>query len=411
MAAPVMDELRMSLMQMDKPERTGGGMESEDDGGVSGRVLVVDDDRMTRTAHRSVLARKFDVLTAASGEEALDLCRAQLPDVVLLDVGMPGLDGYETCRQLREWADIPILFVTAHQCFEEHLKAYEAGGNDLITKPVNADILIRKVGVAIRQHQAALALAQEKAVLERMAMGFLSGATQNGILLNFMRSSMVCQDYQALATQLMGATRDLGLSCCAVIHHAGGRAAMTEHGEPTPLEMSILDYAQEMGRVFQFKRRLVVNYERASIIVADMPDEVAEPERAGALRDSLVILAETAEALAINVDMRLEARQRAEQLQVAMSSAEQALMVLGEKNRVMQMDCRLLLQELADGIERSYSWLNTSSTQEASISGAMENAIQRVLERMSRSGDFEAQFDQIMTALSTGRGDVGVELF
>jgi len=225
-----------------------------------------------------------------------------------------------------------------------------------------------------------------------------------------MRSSMVCQDYQALATQLMGATRDLGLSCCAVIHHAGGRAAMTEHGEPTPLEMSILDYAQEMGRVFQFKRRLVVNYERASIIVADMPDEVAEPERAGALRDSLVILAETAEALAINVDMRLEARQRAEQLQVAMSSAEQALMVLGEKNRVMQMDCRLLLQELADGIERSYSWLNTSSTQEASISGAMENAIQRVLERMSRSGDFEAQFDQIMTALSTGRGDVGVEL-
>lgn len=393
------------------PEGTDGEMAIEDDVVITGRVLVVDDDRMTRTAHRSVLARKFDVLTAASGEEALELCRAQLPDVVLLDVGMPGLDGYETCRQLREWAGIPIIFVTAHQCLEEHLKAYEAGGNDLITKPVNGDILIRKVGVAIRQHQAALTLAQEKAVLERMAMGFLSGATQNGILLNFMRSSMVCQDYRELAVQLMGATRDLGLSCCAVIHHATGRAAVTGHGEPTPLELSILDYAQEMGRVFQFKRRLVVNYERASIIVSDMPDEAAEPERAGALRDSLVILAETAEALAVNVDMRLEARQRAEQLQVAMTTAEQALLVLGEKNRVMQMDCRLLLQELADGIERSYSWLNTSQTQESSISHAMDNAIQRVLERMSRSADFEAQFEQVLTALNMGRGETGVELF
>lgn len=384
---------------------------ADEDGGLTGRVLVVDDDRLARATHRSLLARRFDVLTAESGEEAIELCKVQLPDLVVLDVGMPGLDGYETCRRLREWTSIPILFVTARQSLEEHLKAYEAGGSDLITKPVNGDIFLRKVSVAIRQYRTAASLAKEKEALQRMAMGFLSNASQNGILLNFMRSSIVCQDHPSLAGQLLAATRDLGLSCCVLIAHDDGATAITERGEPSPLEWSILEHAAEMGRLFQFKHRLVVNYERVSIIVADMPDETEEAERAGILRDSLVILAETAEALAINVDIRQEGQKRAEQLQVALSGAETALNTLGDKNRAMLMDARLLLQELVDGIEKTYSWLGTSNEQEATISTTMDRAVQRVLDRLSSGGDFDAQFAEVMQALNDGRGNTEVELF
>lgn len=382
-----------------------------DGGEISGRVLVVDDDRNFRVLHRALLAKQFDVVTASSGSEALQVCREQMPDLIVLDVEMPELNGYEVCRQLREWSQVPIIFVTAHESLEEHLKAYDAGGNSLFVKPVNYNILLRKVGMAIRQHRQTQCLHREKADLERMAMGFLSSASQSGALLNFMRASIVCDDYRSLAQHLVEAIGNLGLSCSVRIMHADGPSVVTDHGEPTPLELSIFDHIAEIGRIFQFKKRLVVNYERASIIVSNMPDENEGAERAGILRDSLAILAETAEGLAINVDVRKEAQRKAEQMQIALTSAEHALNELGEKQRHAMLDTRLLLQKLIDDIESAYGWLNTSQTQENTISKTMSQASQRVIERLTREADFDAQFAQVMKSLRAGRDPNTVELF
>ncbi|WP_374479275.1 PleD family two-component system response regulator [Zoogloea sp.] len=379
---------------------------------LGGRVLIVDDEKVTRAFHRAILAQQFDVLTASSGSEALELCVGQTPDLIVLDVEMPGIDGYETCRRLRTFTSVPIIFVTGHQSLEEHLKAFDAGGTDLITKPVNADIFQRKVAVAIRQYRAAAALADEKKALEQMAMGFLSSASQTGILLDFMRKSIVSHDYRALAGCLLTAIQELGLKSCVLIRHPdGATTAITDHGEPTSLEQSILEHVSEMGRLFQFKKRLVVNYDRVSLIVSNMPDEAEEPERAGILRDSLAILAESAEALSVNVDIRQEGQKRAEQLQIALSEAEVALTDLGDQNKATMRDTRLLLQEMVDSIEKTYGWLNTSQTQEATINATMEQAIQRILARLASGGDFDSQFAQVMQALNAGRNHNAVELF
>ncbi|WP_153130723.1 response regulator [Dechloromonas hortensis] len=389
----------------------GKGNPANDELALSGRVLVVDDDQVSRAMHRAILARRFDVLTASTGSEALALCQQQLPDLVLLDVEMPVLDGYETCRLLRKWTGIPIIFATSHQSLEEHLKAYDVGGNDIVTKPVSSEILLRKVSVAISQYRAAESLVEEKKAVEKMAMAFLSSASQSGTLMNFMRSSIVCQDYHALANELLAATRDFGLSCLVQIRHQGDCTAVTARGALSPLEIAILENASEMGRVFQFKQRLVVNNDRVSIVVQDMPNEADDPVHAGGLRDDLVILSEAAEAFAVNVDMRLEAQKRAEQLQIALSGAEAALNELAENQRAMLMDTRLLLQELIDDIEKTYTWLNTSQAQETTINSTMEHAVQRVLGRLGRGGDFDTLFAQVMQALSAGRGENLIELF
>ena len=186
---------------------------------------------------------------------------------------------------------------------------------------------------------------------------------------------------------------------------------MTARGALSPLEIAILENASEMGRVFQFKQRLVVNNDRVSIVVQDMPNEADEPLRAGGLRDNLVILSEAAEAFGVNVDMRLEAQKRAEQLQIALSGAETALNELADNQRAMLMDTRLLLQELIDDIEKTYTWLNTSQAQETTINSTMEHAVQRVLGRLGSGGDFDAQFALVMQALSAGRGQNSIELF
>ncbi|MBS0346667.1 MAG: response regulator [Proteobacteria bacterium] len=381
---------------------------------TTGRVLIVDGDAATRSAHRSMLGCNFDVLTATSGEQAIELCRERSPDLVILEVALPGIDGYGTCRQLRTFLDIPILFVACGSTLESQLDAFDAGGNDLILKPANPTIFPRKVALAIRQHRTQRALEQEKKTLERMAMGFLSSASQTGILLEFMRRNMTVADYPDLADNLLTTIHDLGLQACVLIRHPDGEATIASVlGTPSPLETSMLENVRGMGRLFQFKRHLVVNYDRVSIIVSNMPDEQAEQERAGILRDSLAILAESAEVMTVNVDLRLEGQQRAEQIQVALSEAELAVNVLGDQTRVTLCDTRLLLQEMIEGIEKTYAWLDISHSQEAEISATMDESVQRILQRLATGGGFDAQLSQVLAALNAGRGQGQdmVELF
>ncbi|MDP2794503.1 MAG: response regulator [Sulfurisoma sp.] len=376
---------------------------------IAGKVLVVDDDKAARTLHHGLLARQFDVVTAASGEEALAACREHLPDLVLLDMEMPGLDGLETCRRLRESTTIPIVFATAHQSLDEHLKAYDAGGNDIVVKPVGSEILLRKVALAIRHHQATVKLAEEKDSLQKMAMGFLSSMGESGALLNFMRAGVACRSHRALAEKLVEAARDLGVDCSVLIRHADGPTALTEHGEPTPLELAILEQSSTMGRLFQFGRRLVVNYDRVSIIVANMPDETDAAEQAGRIRDNIAILAETAEALCDNVDMRLESMRRAEQLQIALGGAGVAVESLRENYLRMLGDTRLLLHELVGNVEKSYAWLDTSPAQEVAIGQTMDDSVRRILALLSEGGNFDARFADVLAALRGGQEDM--ELF
>jgi CheY-like chemotaxis protein len=102
------------------------------------RMLAVDDSPNNNAIIEELFGDYYDLRTATTGEEALQIARDFQPDIVLLDIMMPGMDGYEVCRRLREHpslSDIKILMVTAKGALEERIKGYEVGANDFITKP------------------------------------------------------------------------------------------------------------------------------------------------------------------------------------------------------------------------------------------------------------------------------------
>lgn len=123
------------------------------------RILVVDDDAPLREVVRYALAREsFRVTEAADGEQALAQFHAREPDLVVLDVNMPHLDGLAVCRRLRERSGVPILFLSCRGDEVDRVLGLDLGGDDYVTKPFSPRELVSRVRAILRRGQPARAL-------------------------------------------------------------------------------------------------------------------------------------------------------------------------------------------------------------------------------------------------------------
>ncbi len=129
------------------------------------RVLVVDDDPALLKALRIGLdARGFEVVLARTGAEGLSRAAQSMPNVVVLDLGLPDLDGVEVCRRLRQWTDVPVIVLSALDTEDRKVLALDSGADDYVTKPFGMQELEARVRVALR-HAAARNPSAEAATL------------------------------------------------------------------------------------------------------------------------------------------------------------------------------------------------------------------------------------------------------
>ncbi len=115
------------------------------------RLLIIDDERPIRRFLRASLnAHGFNIFEAANGEEALRMVAEQRPDLLILDLGLPDLDGIELTRQLREWTQVPIIILSVREEENTKISALDAGADDYLTKPFGVGELMARVRVALR---------------------------------------------------------------------------------------------------------------------------------------------------------------------------------------------------------------------------------------------------------------------
>jgi two-component system KDP operon response regulator KdpE len=116
------------------------------------RVLVVDDEpQIARALAINLRARKYEVDVAAGGQAALALAAERQPDVVILDLGLPDLDGMDVIRGLRGWTDVPIIVLSARQDSSDKVEALDLGADDYVTKPFGMDELLARLRAALRR--------------------------------------------------------------------------------------------------------------------------------------------------------------------------------------------------------------------------------------------------------------------
>jgi len=114
-------------------------------------VLVIDDEPQILRAVRTILSAKhFKVTTASRGEEGLTLAASQSPDIIILDLSLPDIDGIEVCSRLREWTQTPIIVLSVRDSERDKVMALDRGADDYLTKPFGIEELLARIRVALR---------------------------------------------------------------------------------------------------------------------------------------------------------------------------------------------------------------------------------------------------------------------
>jgi class 3 adenylate cyclase len=223
----------------------------------SKKILVVDDTPHNVKMLVDLLSAKgFVTLTASSGKEGLDLIETERPDLVLLDVMMPGMDGYEVCRKIRanpEYGILPVIMVTALDPTRERIKGLDAGADDFLTKPVNTAELVARVRSLLRikdlyttvQTQAA-ELADLNATLEQRVRAQVAQLERLGRLKRFFSPQLAELIVSGGAEDpLKSHRREISV----VFVDMRGFTAFAETAPPEEVMGVLHEYHREMGRL------------------------------------------------------------------------------------------------------------------------------------------------------------------
>jgi two-component system KDP operon response regulator KdpE len=167
------------------------------------RVLVVDDERSIRRFLKASLGSQFVIFEATTGEEALTAVAANRPDVIILDLGLPDLDGVEVTRRLREWTQIPIIVVSVRDREEDKIAALDAGADDYLTKPFGAGELLARLRVALRRS----ALPESEPVYQ--SAGLFVDLARREVVVNGQAAALTPTEYDILRILIQNAGKVL----------------------------------------------------------------------------------------------------------------------------------------------------------------------------------------------------------
>jgi CheY-like chemotaxis protein len=369
------------------------------------KILVVDDDNFMRDVFEQTLSGEYSVIPAENGVDALMLAQVERPEVILLDVGMPGMDGYELCRRLKELestADVPVIFVSAHDRIEERLKGYEAGGEDYVTKPFDPQELKAKVAQRLKTVAERASLKQLASYASSTAMTAMTSMSEMGVVLEAMRNFSACADYRSLADALLAGLAPYGLQGTVQIRFPGDALTRSGQGEATPLEISVINHMADMGRIINFKTRMSITYPHVSLLINNMP--VDDADRCGRLRDHLAMLVEGAEMKVTGIIAENESARRGTGIGHAIASIIKMLADIDSAQRQSKASTAMAIGEFTGDMEKAYVRVALSDAHEKFMAGVVQGGIEKITQAQLAEVDIQDRLSGIVMELKAITG-------
>lgn len=343
-------------------------------------ILLVEDDDIAAEYTSEMLSTDYTVKRFSNGQSALDALQNLTPDLVLLDVSMPGLSGYDVCRILRDnqaACDLPVIFLSGLVGDKERLAGYEAGGDDYLTKPVVADELRFKVEHAINRFAECKRLKSEYSNAFSTAMTAMSSAAEVGEVLQFLRNSFNCTDYVSLCRAVLATIAVYGLNGSVQIRGNDEIVSLTHDGSCSPLEESVLHNMSTQGRIFEFSSYTSYNFEHITIIIKNMLRD--DHDRVGRMRDNLALLAEGASARVSSIDDQHALAEKQDALIKLISNTRETLRDIEQHQQAQREQSKIIFQDFLDELERKFINLGLKSSQEEELAELAQHAANREL--------------------------------
>ncbi len=357
-------------------------------------IMVVDDDEIMRLQIEHSLRDAYRIVSVISGDACVAACAEHTPDLVLLDIEMPGIDGYEACRQLKamEGGGPPVIFISNRDRLQDRLNGYDAGGEDYILKPVEPEELLTKVALRLKAAKDHTQMKQMIDYASSTAMTAMSSMGEMGVLLQALQQFNNCSRLEELAEAMLKALVDYSLDGLVRLRTSQGMVMVSTQGEVLPIEMSIIEQVAAMGRIVEYRSRMSVSYEHVTLLVRNAPAE--EDDRRGRLRDHLAVLAEGAEvrALAILRDHVIER---------AVLNGSRTLDRIDESQREVRVATSLALQDMSDQLERAYVSVALSDKQERYMANIVDAGIDRVRAAFLPETDIQQRLSAVISDLKT----------
>lgn len=370
------------------------------------RVFVVDDDAIILDVLRATLAAECELHTFASAEACLGALVDVKPDLFLLDVSMPVMDGYALCRQLKDdWdtQDIPVVFISASDNNETRMLCYEAGGDDFIQKPFDPAELLSKLGVAGRILAEKKALREQAGYAQQTAMAAMVSMGELGVVLQFLSKSFACNTLDELAAALLDAMQQYDLQAAVQMRIGDEVLTLSHNGRNVPLEVSVLNHVRESGRIFQFKSRCVFNYGQVTLLVKNMPLEDAE--RCGRIRDNGALLAEGADARLRAIETEMLAARRRAGIESALPRLYSTLDGVQANYRRNSFELTQVMIDFQEQLAKAFISLGLMERQEEQLSSMANDFVTRLVGTQDASleivGHLEALAEDLKVLLKS----------
>ena len=366
------------------------------------KILSVDDEPTNQLVIDEILEDDYEVKLVGSGEECLENVEKFAPDLILLDINMPGIDGYTTCERLKDnpaTKFIPVIILSALSTTDEKLRGYEVGADDYIPKPFDHDELLSKIKKCMSDNAQRtpekITKAQEESSLlndkknedllnelqssRAIAMDAMRYTSDLGAIVKFYEQSAECNNFDELMTAVFVTTIALGLNASMQIRDGNNILNRSSSGDMSAMEVSVIDVSKDKGRFFDFKNRTIMNYSHSSILIKNMP--LDDEKKYGIMKDILGALGNGAEE-----------RVRTIILEETMSSnREQVIMLIKETFKNINIQYSLRSKE---GIEILESMVTdvTSTIEAMDLLYYQEEKLEKIIE------DFRVRNDRHMNA-------------
>ncbi len=368
------------------------------------RILLIDDDKLVHAMVQKTLANSYETLSAHGGDDGLPMAEQHQPDLILLDVEMPGMNGYEVCEILKRspaTRDVPVVFLSSHGDARHRLLGYEAGADDFLVKPFEPAELLAKLRVMSKLHHAQQQMEAQAAQAAHTALLAMTGGSELGWVVQFVTASHRARNAQELAQQFFRVTDSLVLHCSLRFQDIGEFPLyFCPSGSTNPMEREVMDTLHEKGaRIFDFGCRTQINYPRASVLVKNMP--LDDRERYGRIKDILPLMLEAVDARlhALHAErmLLLQSADLTRSLQNAEGLLDDLAVNLGANQERVVQAMRKLLYDL----DQRLPTMGLEEDQEKYLLGRIDSAVSEALELFDAGNHLKQSFQSIVRLLET----------